>query len=198
MLLPIHHSRLFRHFSKPLFVNFFKTPSFFFTNPSFSVAAALKFDGDGVKIETFSHPSDDTICGLMSSLSFFGPRRFLGDNKFKDVILSLNSAQVGRIVDLLMIQNPGCAVEFFYLLKNKYGFRVSKRCVFGVFHVLAGTRRLRELRKLMNELVRDEGECVVMIILCKLCSCLSFRKCGCYYFSCKVKCGLFRFGWNAI
>lgn len=30
-----------------------------------------------------------------------------------------------------------------------------------------------------------------MIMLWKLCSCLSFRKCGCYYFSCKVKCGSF-------
>lgn len=192
MLLAIHHSRLFRHISKPLLLNFFKNPSFFFTNPSFSVAAALKFDGDGAdgeKIETFSHPSDDTIYGLMSSLNFFGARRFLGDNKFKDVILSLDSAQVDRIVDYLIIRNPGCAVEFFYLLKNKYGFRVSKRCLFGVFHVLAGMRRLRELRKLMNELVRDEGECVVMIILCKSCSCLSFQKSVCYCFCCKVKCG---------
>lgn len=165
MLLPIHHSRLFRHISKPSFLNFFKTPSFFFTNPSFSVAAALKLDGDGADgetIETFSHPSDDRVFGLMSSLSFFGARRFLGDNKFKDVILGLDSAQVDRIVDYLRIENPGCAVEFFYLLKNKYGFRVSKRCVFGVFHVLAGMRRLRELRKLMNELVRDEGECKLL------------------------------------
>lgn len=165
MLLPIHHSRFLRHISKPLFLNFLKKPSFFFTNPSFSVAAALKFAGDvadGEKIETFSYPSDDTIYGLMSSLSFFGPRRFLGDNKFKDVILSLNSAQVDRIVEYLMIENPDCAVEFFYLLKNEYGFRVSKRCVFGVFHVLAGMRRLRELRKLMNKLVRDEGECAFL------------------------------------
>lgn len=165
MLLPIHQSRFIRHISKPLFLNFLKNPSFFFTNPSFSVAAALKFAGDGAdgeKIETFSHPSDDTVFGLMSSLSFFGPRRFLGYNKFKDVILSLSSAQVDRIVDYLMIENPGCAVEFFYLLKNEYGFRFSKRCAFSVFHVLAGMRRLRDLRKLMNELVRDEGECNVL------------------------------------
>lgn len=87
----------------------------------------------------------------------------MGDNKFKDVILSLDSAQVDRIVDYLITENPGGAVEFFYLLKDKYGFRVSKPCVFGVFHVLAGMRRLRELRKLMNELVRDEGIGIQMV-----------------------------------
>lgn len=167
MLLLIHQSRLFRHFSKPLFLNFLKNPTFFFTNPSFSVAAAVKMAGDGAyseKIETFSHPSEDSVFGLMSSLSFFGPGRFLGDNKFKDLILRLDSGQVDYIFDYLRIRNPVFAVDFFFLLRNEYGFRVSKSCVFGVSHVLAGMRRLRELRVLMSELVHEEGECDLMIV----------------------------------
>lgn len=174
MLLPNHHSRFLRHISKPLFLNFMKTPSFFFTIPSFSTAAdaALKFAGDGAngeKMETFSHPSDYTICGLISSLHIFGARRFLDDDRFKILILSLDSSQVDRIVDFMRITNPVCAVDFFYLLKNKYGYRFSKGCVFSVSHVLAGMTMMRELRKILNELVQDEGECDVMIIL-KLCS----------------------------
>lgn len=74
----------------------------------------------------------------------------------KTLVDRLNSVQVDEVIGDLGIEDPELAIELFYLLKNEHGFRHSRVCSFVVAHVLAGKRRLMELRSFLRELVEEE------------------------------------------
>lgn len=76
---------------------------------------------------------------------------------FKILVERLNSVQVERIIGDLGVEYPEFSTELFYLLKNEYGFRDSRVCYFVIAHVLAGERRLKELRSFLQEMVEEEG-----------------------------------------
>nr|GLL34125.1 putative pentatricopeptide repeat-containing protein At1g13630 [Ipomoea trifida] len=58
---------------------------------------------------------------------------------------------------LLRRKKPQLALDFFFLSKNKYGFKHSVSCHLIVAHVLAGRQRLRGLKFHLQEMVKEQG-----------------------------------------
>lgn len=151
MLIPIQQWRIHRFPIKTFILNSFS--SLIFTKTSASAAAAKIEDDEPTSLS----PPNDTVLEILSGLKTFGSGKFFREHRFKSLVLTLTSPQIDRIVDHLRIENPNSAVEFFDLLKNEYGFRHSRVSVFLIAHLLAGKRRLRSLRSLIQQMLQREG-----------------------------------------
>lgn len=86
-----------------------------------------------------------------------GFRRFLAGDYFRDIVLSLNQVHVDKIINSLRVESPDFALVFFDFMSIEYGFQHSRFSRFVVAHVLAGQRRLEELRSVLEQLLREEG-----------------------------------------
>lgn len=80
-----------------------------------------------------------------------------GDPCFKISILELNSSEIEDIVEKLSFENSESALEFFFLLRNDYGFNHSRASHIAVAHVLAKKQRFRALKIHLQHLVQQEG-----------------------------------------
>ncbi|XP_055808792.1 putative pentatricopeptide repeat-containing protein At1g13630 [Solanum dulcamara] len=80
-----------------------------------------------------------------------------GDPCFKNLILELNSSEIEGIVEKLSFENSESALEFFFLLRNDYGFNHSRVSHIVVAHVLAEKQRFRALKIHLKHLVQQEG-----------------------------------------
>lgn len=97
-------------------------------------------------------PVREILLGLRSS----GFRRFLIGDYFRNLASNLNQSQVDLIVDDLSAENSDFAVFFFDLMREEYKFRHSAVSRFVVSHVFASQRRFKELRFVLEQMVKDE------------------------------------------
>ncbi|CAH9079896.1 unnamed protein product [Cuscuta europaea] len=98
---------------------------------------------------------------LFSGLSAKGHtvEKLCHDRRFGGLLSRVNASEVENIVEWLRLKKPHLAVDFFFLAK-KHDFKHSMCCQFTVSHVLARKRQLRELRSLLQEIVREEVLCI--------------------------------------
>ncbi|GFZ00187.1 tetratricopeptide repeat (TPR)-like superfamily protein [Actinidia rufa] len=118
----------FRPKSQFLIPNF----SLLFTKPSVS-AANIIYDDE---------PSDP-IREILNKAST--SKDLLGNHCFRTLIPTLSSLQIDHIIGNLGVDDPDSAIDFFYLLRNEYGFRGSRVSQFVIAHLLAGKGRLKEV-----------------------------------------------------
>lgn len=123
--------------------------SFIFTKPSVSAAK--------LEDEPLVQNPRDTVSEILAGLKSLGFRRFVGRQYFKILVSTLSQPQVDLIIDSLRIENPTSALDFFYLLRNVYGFRHSRVSRFVVSHVLASKRWFNDLRFVIKQMVDEEG-----------------------------------------
>ena len=69
----------------------------------------------------------------------------------------LNPHQVDQILLSLEVDNSDSALVFFYLLRNEYEFRHSRLSFFIVSHVFARKGQFKESRRVLEQLVEEEG-----------------------------------------
>lgn len=62
-----------------------------------------------------------------------------------------------QIIDVLRVESPDFAVDFFHLLKDRYQFRHSRASRFIVSHVLAEKKRFKEMQLVIKQMVEEEG-----------------------------------------
>lgn len=125
--------------------------------PSFSTA--------NLAIDHPEPPPPTTRTAISRILNFFlqthrtkGSAKLLrGDPCFKNSILELNSSEIEGIVEKLSFENSESALEFFFLLRNAYGFNHSRVSHIVVAHILAQKQRFRVLKIHLQHLVQQEG-----------------------------------------
>lgn len=155
MLISINHWRIHRF---PINHRFLKSlASLFLANPTTSAAAVAKFE-DNEPSTTSLSPQNDVLSLILSALNTHGAANFLGGNRFKSLVLTLDSPQIERILYCLRKENPNCAIQFFDLLRDEFGFRHSRVSVFVVAHLLGSWKGQRKaLLLLIQQMVQQEG-----------------------------------------
>ncbi|KAG6601357.1 putative pentatricopeptide repeat-containing protein, partial [Cucurbita argyrosperma subsp. sororia] len=140
------------------------------SNPKPAVAAALqncrethrpsvsaaRLEAESVT-PSFVLGQNDPVCEILTGLNSFGFRAYVGGCNFRTVVSTLSETVVDGVLESLNIQNPDVAVAFFYLLRNKYGFRHSGFSQLAVSHILAGKGRFKELHCVIKQLVEEQG-----------------------------------------
>lgn len=124
--------------------------SLIFFRPSVSVANLVEEE------PYIFQPPKDPVFEILSGLKKLGFRRFLAGDYFRNMVLSLNQLQVDKIINCLRVESPDFAVVFFDFMRNEYRFRHSRFSRFVVAHVLAGQRRLKELRFFLEQMLKEE------------------------------------------
>ncbi|XP_060215011.1 putative pentatricopeptide repeat-containing protein At1g13630 isoform X1 [Lycium barbarum] len=129
--------------------------SLFLLNPSF-------FTTTNLAVNHREPPPSAT--GKSRILSFFlqnhtkGSTNHLQQNPcFKNLIFELNSLEIEGIVEKLSVGNTESALEFFFLLRNDYGFKHSRVSYIVIAHILAKKQRFRALKFHLQYLVQQEG-----------------------------------------
>nr|GLL34126.1 putative pentatricopeptide repeat-containing protein At1g13630 [Ipomoea trifida] len=141
--------------------------SIFFCSPSTS-AAALAVAHDEPSNPTASSSQffptkneavSKLLLFLFSTVSIKAPSitKLRGDLPLEAWVSAVNASEMESIVELLRRKKPQLALDFFFLSKNKYGFKHSMSCHLIVAHVLAGRQRLRGLKFHLQEMVKEQG-----------------------------------------
>ena len=120
-----------------------------------SVSAA-RLEAESVT-PSFVLGQNDPVREILTGLNSFGFRAYVGGCNFRTVVSTLSETVVDGVLESLSIQNPDVAVAFFYLLRNKYGFRHSGFSQLAVSHILAGKGRFKELHCVIKQLVEEQG-----------------------------------------
>lgn len=110
-------------------------------------------------------PTTTTKIAFSNILTFFqtyctkGSAKLLkADPCYKNLIFELNELEIEDIVEKLSVENSDSALEFFFLLRNDYGFKHSRVSHVIVAHVLAKKQRFRALKFHLQNLVQEEGK----------------------------------------
>lgn len=131
--------------------------SLFFTKPSVSAltiaTAAEPAAGNHPSAGTYFDPIDP----IREILSGLKGKDFFVNRCLLNLVPTLSSLQVDEIIDNLGGPHPESAIEFFYFLKNGYGFRHSRASQFAIAHLLARKRRPKELSSLLQQMLQEEG-----------------------------------------
>lgn len=146
----------FSFLAKPHICSLLSSLTFF--KPSFSVARLVEEE------PSLSHSPKDPVSEILSGMKIMGFMRFLAGDYFRNVVLSLDQLHVDKIINSLRVESPDFALVFFDLMRNEYRFRHSRFSRFVVAHVLAGQRRLEELRFVVDQMLKEEGTCLVYLI----------------------------------
>lgn len=100
---------------------------------------------------------DDAVHQILIGLKNFGASKFLCGHHFQTLASVLNPHQVDQILLGLGVDNSDSALVLFDFLKNEYGFQHSRVSFFLVSHVLAQKRQWKELRRVLEQMVKEEG-----------------------------------------
>lgn len=91
-------------------------------------------------------------------------KRFLGhDPELKTLISSLIVPEIDGIIGKLRIEYPETALDFFFLLKNEYGFKHSRVSYFFIANILAKKERFRALKLHLLQMVQQEGSTILTL-----------------------------------
>lgn len=100
---------------------------------------------------------NDAVRQILIGLRSFGASKFLWGHHFQTLASVLNTHQVDQILLSLRVDNSDSALFLFDLLRNEYGFRHSRVSWFIVSHVVARKGQSKELRRVLNQMVEEEG-----------------------------------------
>lgn len=127
-----------------------------FSKPVFSFSTVAAVDQELTEEDTGSL----ILSRLFKNGSFYrrGFAKSVGrDPEFKSLVSGLGSSEIDEIIWRLLNKNLESALDFFYLLKNDYGFKHSRASYVFVARVLATRQRPRALKIHLRKMVEQEG-----------------------------------------
>lgn len=130
--------------------------SLFFSKPVFSFSTVAAANQELAEEDTASL----ILSRLFKNGSFYrrGFAKSVGrEPDFKSLVSRLGSSEIDDIIGTLLNKNLESALDFFYLLKNDYGFKHSRAAYVVVARVLATRQRPRALKLHLREMVQQEG-----------------------------------------
>lgn len=137
------------------------TPLFFTKPPTFSsisAAAVADFPQNDCVSQILGHFNSPLLC-YSTKLLF----NYLRDNvSFRNEVLKLGPSEIDTVIDKLSSEN---AIEFFFLLQNKFGVKHSRNAKFVIAHCLAEKKRSRALRCHLERVLQEEGNLHFFVII---------------------------------
>lgn len=149
--------------------------SLVFPKPSVT-AAHLSRDEHATSTALIDTNRNDPVCGIVANIKNVGFKRLIDLGYLRNTVLSLSESQFDQIFYCLRVESPNYVVAFFDWLNIEFGFKLPPVSRFIVSHVLAGERRFKELRSVLEQMLRKEGiyfflyiVIFFIIYICKLC-----------------------------
>ncbi|CAN1152273.1 Putative pentatricopeptide repeat-containing protein At1g13630 [Linum perenne] len=125
--------------------------------PQHSVSTAAAATSTSVGSVASPEYGDYIVRNIVYGVTHLGFRDFISRRELKGLIAMLSTEQVDSVIEALSRQNGESAVDFFHLLRKEFGFRHSTAASLVVSHVLAGMSRFREMRNVVDQMLRGEG-----------------------------------------